>query len=242
MTSLLYTIQEELLKNKNAERAKGSMRFFKTGPGQYGEGDQFIGLTVPEVRAIVKKFKTLPVEDIVALLHNPYHEYRLTALLILVWQYEHAQPLQQKELYMLYMSERAYINNWDLIDLTAPHIPGHYLYHNDNKAPILYEFAISPIVWDRRIAMLSTFTFLRNNSFMHTKKIAYILNNDKHDLIHKATGWMLREMGKKNEQELLQYLDLHAWEMPRTALRYAIERLPAPQQRAYRQQERPVHT
>ncbi len=204
-------------------------RFFKTGPGQYGEGDVFIGVMVPQQRAIAKTCGDMTFSEIEKLLLNKIHEFRLTALLILVYQYESAVKnknlLKQKEIYNFYIEHLAYINNWDLVDVTAPNIVGSYLKNNKSSIKLLYTYAKSDNLWKRRIAIISTFTFIRNNDFEDTLKISEMLLDDKHDLMHKAVGWMLREVGKRDRKVLLKFLDSHSKQMPRTMLRYAIEHL-----------------
>ena len=213
-------------------RAKNLARFFKTGKGQYGEGDIFAGITVPEIRKISQKYQSLDSEDLEKLIKHKIHEYRLCGLLILVGQYAKANNTEQKKIYEYYLTLAKYINNWDLVDLTAPKIPGKYLLNNPKKRKILYQLAKSNDLWERRIAILSTFTFIRDNDFEDALKISELLLKDNHDLIHKAVGWMLREIGKKEQQPLINFLEKNYHKMPRTMLRYAIERLPE-QKRLY---------
>jgi 3-methyladenine DNA glycosylase AlkD len=212
------------------DRAKRSASFFKTGPGQYGEGDRFIGVTVPEQRIVAKTYKELPLNETIKLLKSPIHEHRLTSLIILVNQYRRGNELLKKEIVEFYLENRVYINNWDLVDSSAPYILGDYLRtHPDN---ILFTLTSSGIIWDRRIAILSTFAWIKDEQFDLTLNIATILLNDREDLIHKATGWALREVGKKDQATLVSFLDQYAAKMPRTSLRYAIERL-SPEKRQY---------
>ena len=212
-------------------RAKNSTWFFKTGPGQYGEGDQFIGVTVPDQRKVAAAYGELPLPAVLELLQSPIHEHRLTALFILVHQYRTGDRDIKKQLASFYHKHRAYVNNWDLVDSSAPYILGDYLKtHSPN---VLFRLAAAKSIWDRRIAIISTFAFIRDGQFDLTLKIAEMLLNDKEDLIHKATGWALREVGKKDHQALLNFLDQHAGSMPRTALRYAIERLSPEERRLY---------
>jgi 3-methyladenine DNA glycosylase AlkD len=200
-------------------------RFFKTGPGDYGEGDKFHGVVVPEVRRIVKGHRNTPREEVRKLLRSKFHEERLAALLILVEQYQRGDEIQKKNIYELYLASTALVNNWDLVDLTAQHIVGAYLDGKD--ASVLTRLALSQNLWERRIAMLSTYYFIRRGDSREGLRIAELLLHDSHDLIHKAVGWMLREVGKRcSLQEELQFLDAHADAMPRTMLRYAIERFP----------------
>jgi 3-methyladenine DNA glycosylase AlkD len=205
--------------------------FFKTGPGQYGEGDIFIGVKVPEIRAIARKLSSMPVSDILSLLHSKIHEERLLSLIILTDQFDTGDTTQQKSIFDLYLNNTRWINNWDLVDISAPKIPGTWLLNKDRQ--ILYELTRSSLMWERRIAIVSTFAFIRNNALRDTFNIAKILLNDKEDLMHKATGWMLREAGKRDVHALKGFLDTHLPAMPRTMLRYAIERFPEKERLAY---------
>lgn len=207
-------------------------RFFKTGPGQYGEGDQFLGLTVPQVRSIVKKYwQSLSHDDLDQLLQSPYHEHRTVALASLCCLFK-KYPNQHQSIYNFYLSHTSRINNWDLVDISAPSIVGTYLLEQQDRS-ILYTLAQSRELWERRISIISTFTFIKNNQFNDTLAISKILMGDSHDLIHKAVGWMLREIGKRDLKTLLAFLDQHASHLPRTALRYAIEKLPETRRRYY---------
>lgn len=206
-------------------------RFFKTGPGQYGEGDIFLGVTVPQTRLIVKKYRTLPLPEAEKLLHSPLHECRLAALLIMVTQYQKADEATRKKIVDLYLRNTAYVNNWDLVDSSAPYILGAWLDGKD--ASILDTLAASGDLWEERIAIVATQYFIRKGDFSHTLRIAEQLINHKHDLIHKAVGWMLREVGKKDVSVLESFLKKHSQTMPRTALRYAIEKFDEPQRKAY---------
>ena len=233
---MLNDLKADLRKFANAEKAKIYGRFFKTGPGQYGEGDQFIGVTVPETRSVAKKFQELPFVDLQKLLHSPTHEERLCALLILIEQFQSASRRSdestKEKIYNFYLANTGYINNWDLIDLSADQIVGGYL--QDKPKDILKKLALSDSVWERRVAILSTFHFIKSEEPKYTLKIAGILLNDKHDLIQKAVGWMLREVGKRcSEKDLTDFLDKHALTMPRTALRYAIERFSEEKRQGY---------
>lgn len=209
------------------------MRFFKTGPGQYGEGDRFIGVTVPEQRAVAKKFKDLDLIDLQKLLRSDIHEFRLTALIILVDQYKKADTSLQKKINAFYLKNTKYINNWDLVDSSAPGIVGAYVYEYPDALPVLYTFAHSRLLWERRIAMLATFAFIKAGELDIVFEIAELLRNDTEDLMHKAVGWMLREAGKRDENRLRSFLDAHAAYMPRTMLRYAIERFDPAQRAKY---------
>lgn len=223
---MLEELRAELRIYVNPEKAAFFPRFFKTGPGQYGEGDQFLGLTVPDQRLVAKKFKELARSDLHTLLQSPWHEERLTALLILVNQFKMADPVTQRELYDFYLAHTDRVNNWDLVDTSARDIVGGYLYYNQQLLPVLDRLAASGSLWERRIAIIATFYFLMKGEPDLTIKLSKLLLHDQEDLIHKAVGWMLREMGKRCDQKLLtDFLDEHAHEMPRTTLRYAIEHL-----------------
>jgi 3-methyladenine DNA glycosylase AlkD len=205
--------------------------FFKTGPGQYGEGDLFIGVRVPAIRKIAKEFKSLSLSEVVRLLHSKIHEERLAALAILVLQTAKADSETRKQVYDLYLANTRFINNWDLVDLSAPQLVGAYL--EDKSRRPLYRLAKSSWLWDRRISILATFHFIRLGDFDDTLTIAKLLLGDKEDLIHKAVGWMLREVGKRDQEVLETFLDNHWQVMPRTMLRYAIEKLPEKKRRGY---------
>lgn len=207
------------------EKQKIFIRFFKTGAGQYGEGDQFLGLTVPQQRTLAKKYQQLPLSEIELLLKNPIHELRLIALIILTHHFQN-NGSDKKTIVDFYLDHTKWINNWDLVDLSAYKILGEYLRIHDARASVLYRLARSSNLWQRRIAIVSTFAFIRDNQLTHTFALSKELLHDTHDLIHKAVGWMLREAGKRNEQQLKQFLNAHASIMPRTALRYAIEKFP----------------
>jgi 3-methyladenine DNA glycosylase AlkD len=218
-------IRSQLRSLKDPEKAKILSGFFKTGPGEYGEGDRFLGIRVPDVRRIVKNHREASLTDTLELLHSEYHEERLTALLIMVDQYKSGNEAQKSEIFRLYLENTDYINSWDLVDLTAHHIVGERLFKK--KSSLLTKLARSESIWERRIAILATLYFIRQGQSRETLRIAKILLNDSHDLIHKAVGWMLREVGKRCslEAECL-FLDAHASVMPRTMLRYAIEHFP----------------
>ncbi|MFH1594117.1 MAG: DNA alkylation repair protein [Candidatus Omnitrophota bacterium] len=224
-------IRKELRRHSSKKNAKNLQRFFKTGPGEYGEGDIFLGVKVPEIRKIVKRRWQIDLKDIVKLLRSKFHEERLLALLILVKKYKEGNDASRKKIYAIYFKHKRYINNWDLIDLTANHIVGSFLADKD-KGPI-YKLAGSGLLWDRRISVLATFHFIKNKRFTDATKIAKILLNDPEDLIHKAVGWMLREIGKRDLACEERFLQKHYREMPRTMLRYAIERFPAYKRTAY---------
>lgn len=206
-------------------------RFFKTGPGQYGEGDRFIGVKVPVTRKVAREFKSLPLSEVECLLHSEIHEERLLALVILVGQFEQGDDAARKTIYRFYLANTKHINNWDLVDLSAPQIVGGYLEHRSRKP--LDGLAKSASLWERRISILATHWFIRHGDFADTLKIAEKLLPDKEDLIHKAVGWMLREVGKRDVATLEEFLGQHCRAMPRTMLRYAIERFPDDKRRAY---------
>ncbi|MFA6050788.1 MAG: DNA alkylation repair protein [Candidatus Paceibacterota bacterium] len=210
--------------NADPRKAGFLSGFFKTGKGEYAEGDVFLGLTVPESRLIAKEFGELNFEEIEKLLASSFHEARLIALLILVSQFKKGDQKKQKDIFNFYLAHTEDINNWDLVDTSAPQIVGGYLLKKDRK--ILYKLAKSKNIWERRIAIVSTYSFIRNGGFDDTLALSLVLMKDKHDLIHKAVGWMLREVGKKNEKVLSAFLDTHCLALPRTALRYSIERFP----------------
>lgn len=222
MVNTAKQIKKELGDLGSPQKAKNSSWFFKTGPGQYGEGDIFLGLTVPEQRKISKKYQDLNLSQIQILLNDPYHECRLTALLILVLQFESGGNKIRERIFNFYLKNYKYINNWDLVDTSAPRIIGCYLMNKPRL--ILYQMAKSDNLWKKRIAIVSTLFFIQNNEFTDTIKIAKILLSDKHDLIHKSVGWMLREVGKRDQKILEDFLNKYSGQMPRTMLRYAIER------------------
>lgn len=209
------------------DRAKQLSRYFKTGPGDYAAGDIFIGVTVPVMRKIAQQFRDLSVADLHHLIVSSIHEERFLALAILVLQYVQ----KSEEVYTFYLDNRRYINNWDLVDLSAPQIMGAHLFGRDRT--ILFDLARSAALWDRRIAIVATHYFIRNKDFSSTLRLAEELLTDPHDLIHKAAGWMLREVGKRDIQVLEGFLDQHALTMPRTMLRYTIERFPEDKRKSY---------
>lgn len=219
----ITVVRQALHSHADPVRAEHSQRFFKTGPGQYGEGDTFIGVTVPQLRTIARAHRTLARADIEKLLYSKIHEERLLALFILVLQFQKGDATEQEAIYRYYMAHTEQVNNWDLVDSSASYIVGAYLYERDKA--VLYRLAQATNLWERRIAIVSTHFFIRKKSYVATRAIAEQLLGDTHDLIHKAVGWMLREVGKQEEKVLLDFLDRHAAHMPRTALRYALERL-----------------
>ena len=227
----LHPIQKELRALASAETAANLQRFFKTGPGQYGEGDVFLGIKVPPLRALAKQHADAGLDIVAALLDSRYHEERMFALLLLMQFYQRAQEKDQVAAYNLYLGNTHRINNWDLVDVSSPRIVGRHLQGRPRK--ILYQLARSPLLWDRRIAIVATAWFISLNDFDDTLKIAGILVQDEHDLMHKAVGWMLREVGKRNQDVEEDFLKQHYRDMPRTMLRYAIERFPEPKRKAY---------
>ena len=219
---MLKKIKEDLEKAANPEKVNIYQRFFKTGKGEYSEGDIFIGLTVPKQREIAKKYVSLDLNDVKDLLSNKVHEYRLTGFLILVYKFEKADEKEKKNIVEFYLKNIKSANNWDLIDCVADKILGNYLIDKDKE--ILYELAKTDNLWKKRIAIISTFGFIKNNQFEDTLKISEILLKEKHDLIHKAVGWMLREVGKRDIKTEEVFLKKYYKTMPRTMLRYAIEK------------------
>jgi len=228
-------ILKKILKgiNELSDRSKAKIYsgFFKTSKGEYGEGDFFLGLTVPSQRIIAKKHIDCSLSDVKELLHSKYHEHRLTGFLILVYKFETADDSEKKKIVKFYLENKDRSNNWDLVDSSADKILGKWLIDKDKS--ILYSLAKSDSLWDRRISIISTFEFIINKKFTDTIKISKILLKDKHDLIQKAVGWMLREMGKRDEKELIKFLDVHYREIPRTMLRYSIERLSEGKKKKY---------
>nr|MBA4404872.1 DNA alkylation repair protein [Nanoarchaeum sp.] len=225
---MINKLKADLQKYSNKDKSIILSRFFKTGPGQYGEGDKFLGIKVPEQREVAKKYyKEITLKEIQELLNSDIHEYRLTAVIILTYKYK----TNKKEIYEFYLKNFKNINNWDLVDLSAPNIVGDYLLEKDRS--ILYKFANSNHLWTKRIAILSTYTFIKNNQYEDTLRISEILMQDSHDLIHKAVGWMLRELGKRNEELLINFLNKHYKKMPRTMLRYSIEKFPEEKRKFY---------
>ncbi|MEW6052332.1 MAG: DNA alkylation repair protein [Nitrospirota bacterium] len=231
MGSSIENIRKDLHTLGNPDKAKILTRFFKTGRGEYGEGDVFLGITVPEQRRIAKKYPGLSLNDLRQLLASRIHEHRMISLLILIARYRKADEIGRKEIFDFYLDNIARINNWDLVDLSAPHIVGDYLLRGDRS--LLYRLAHSRSLWERRIAIMATFAFIRKNQFEDTFSLARMLLQDRHDLIHKAVGWMLREIGKRDREAEEQFLRRHCREMPRTMLRYAIERFDAEKRQSY---------
>jgi 3-methyladenine DNA glycosylase AlkD len=228
----LQELTKELKKLENKEKAKLLQGFFKTGPGQYGEGDIFLGITVPQQRKIAKKFlNEITLDEAESLLNSKIHEERLVSLLILVEKYKKSSSEQKEEIYNFYIKNAKKVNNWDLVDLSSHRIIGNFLFDKDRS--ILYRLAKSANLWERRISIISTFYFIQNNQFEDSIKLAEILLHDSHDLIQKAVGWMLREVGKKDLPTLESFLKKHYKTMPRTMLRYAIEKFPENKRKEY---------
>lgn len=238
------TIQSELEFLSDNEKRQILPRFFKTGKGEYGKGDKFIGVTVPNIRNVAMLHLDTNNNEIEELLHSQWHEIRMCALMIMVenckltrkskWIKLHSEKQGEdlrKKLFQLYLKHTDRINNWDLVDLTAPTIVGNYL--KDKDRDILYKLAKSPLLWDQRIAVVSTYAFIRENDFKEIYSLAEILIHHKHDLMHKAIGWMLREAGKRDKPLLMDFLDIHCKEMPRTMLRYSIEKFPESERQYY---------
>jgi len=220
--STVDDVKKDLQKVGTKKRAEAALWFFKTGPGEYGEGDKFIGVTVPDQRKVAKKHPDLSLTAVQTLLNSPIHEHRLTALFILVAQFKKADEKMRKKIVDLYLKNYARVNNWDLVDSSAHYIIGQYL--RDKPRNILYTLARSNNLWKKRIAVISTFWFIKDDDFDDALKIAEILRDDEHDLIHKAVGWMLREVGNRNQVAEEKFLKKHYKKMPRTMLRYAIEK------------------
>ena len=211
--------------------AEQSRYFFKTGKGEYGEGDRFMGIRVPVLRKLVSEFPTLSLEDIHKLMRSRWHEERLVAVLLLVQRFQTGDENVQSAVYQLYLDNTDHVNNWDLVDSSAHLIVGAYLEKRSKKK--LHELVLSPSLWDRRIAIIATFHFIRQGQFAETLKISKKLLRDEEDLIHKAVGWMLRETGKRDVAVEKEFLNKHYQKMPRTMLRYAIEKFPEPERKAY---------
>ena len=224
-------IQKAFRKLGDAKIAEHSQGFFKTGKGEYGEGDKFLGIRVPVLRKQVSKFKDVSIDELEELLKSKYHEERLWALLALVKKFSKADDKTRKVIYKLYLKNTKHINNWDLVDSSAGQIVGAYL--EDKDRGVLYKLAVSKDLWERRIAVISTFHMIRNNDFKDALKISAVLRDDREDLIHKAVGWMLREIGNRDLEVEKKFLKKHYKKMPRTMLRYAIEKFPKEERRQY---------
>jgi 3-methyladenine DNA glycosylase AlkD len=224
-------IHKHLKKLANPDKAKILQGFFKTGPGEYGEGDRFLGIVVPVIRKLVKQYKDTHVGEVGKLLKSAIHEERLLSLLLLVRKFEKGDDGLRKRIYDLYVKSTKYINNWDLVDLSAEKIVGPYL--KDRARRPLYRLAKSKILWERRIAVISTFHYIKDHDYRDALAVAGLLLDDAEDLIHKAVGWMLREVGKRDRGVEERFLRAHYRSMPRTMLRYAIERFPESKRKKY---------
>ncbi|MBW7955321.1 DNA alkylation repair protein [Patescibacteria group bacterium] len=227
-------VKEQLYRLRKPEKAAFFPRFFKTGPGQYGEGDQFIGVVVPDIRNVSKASRTLSEKETLTLLSSPIHEERMVALFIMIEQFQRGTAAEKKRLHQLYLHQSRYVNNWDLVDLSARVLIGEYLAADDIS--LLRRLAKSSNLWEQRMAILATFAFILQGNSEPTLEVAEMLVNHPHDLIQKAVGWLLREVGKRNSLEVEKaFLDKHAKQMPRTMLRYAIERFPETDKKHYMQ-------
>ena len=227
----LPALRAELQSLANPKRASVSLTFFKTGPGQYGEGDKFLGLSVPQMRQLARKYRALDDDSALELLASPWHEERLVALLLLVDGHKRGDERRRQQIHRTYLSNTRWINNWDLVDSSAEHVVGPHV--EPGQLALLEKLAKSKSLWERRIAIVSTFYFIKRDEFRPTLRIATLLMNDSHDLIHKAVGWMLREVGKRDRKTLDAFLKKHYQTMPRTMLRYAIERHPETLRKKY---------
>jgi len=238
VTMHAHTIRQTLRALADPSIAAQSQRFFKTGPGQYGEGDQFLGIRVPVLRSHLPAFRDAPLAAVLETLRSPWHEERLFALLLMVARFSWADRQDRDTLYGAYLAHTAHINNWDLVDCSAPQIVGAALEQRDRA--ILRELARSQSIWERRIAVIATLHFIRQSSFDDCLEVAELLLADRHDLMHKAVGWMLREVGKRDLEIEERFLRRHASAMPRVMLRYAIEKLPESKRKNYLQIGRAV--
>jgi 3-methyladenine DNA glycosylase AlkD len=224
-------MRAELRALGNKDIAAHSAGFFKAGKGEYGEGDRFLGIRVPILRQQVRRFREAPERSVFAMLRSKYHEERLFAVLLLVEQYKRGDAAARARIYDHYLANRRYVNNWDIVDSSAHLIVGPQLQDGDRE--ILFELATSEVLWDRRIAMMATFHFIRQRDFVDALRLAEVLLDDDEDLIHKAVGWMLREIGNRDRAAEEAFIDAHYKRMPRTMLRYAIEKFPERRRRAY---------
>lgn len=224
---MISELKKELKKLGNKKKAQDMARFFKTGQGEYGEGDVFLGISVPTQRKVAKKYRDLSINNLQALLKSPIHEHRMVALFVMLGKFKESP----KEIVSLYLNNAKQVNNWDLVDCSAHYILGEWLLKRDRK--VLYKLAKSKNLWERRISVISTFAFIRKNDFEDCLKIAELLLHDDHDLIHKAVGWMLREVGNRDLATEEKFLKKHHKYMPRTMLRYSIEKFPEKKRKAY---------
>lgn len=236
---MITEIKSALQDLSSFEKKEFLPRFFKSGKGQYAEGDQFIGVTVPDQRKVAKEFVSkISLTQLAELLSSPIHEHRHCALLMLVSKFEKSTALQQKkEMVAFYLKHRQFINNWDLVDVSCYKILGRYCFENQDDS-ILIKLSDEDYLWSKRIAVVSTMFYVKKGSYDLLKKLVIKNLNHEHDLMHKANGWLLREMGKKNEQELLDFLNIYYQKMPRTSLRYAIEKLDEPLRQDYLKAQR----
>jgi 3-methyladenine DNA glycosylase AlkD len=228
---MIEEVKQELRKYSSEEDALILQRFFKTGPGEYGEGDIFIGVKVPPIRKTAAKYSGVSSDVLLNLIKSPVHEERLLSLIILTKQYKKADETRKKAIVNFYLDNRKYINNWDLVDLSAPYIPGPYFYDKDRS--ILYDLVNNGSMWDKRIAVLTSFYFIKQKDFSTSLDFVTLLMNDKRDLINKACGWMLREIGKRDIETEEEFLKIYYKTMPRTMLRYAIEKFPEEKRQWY---------
>ena len=230
---MIKQIEKDLKQYSNPEKAKHSQRFFKTGKGQYGQGDIFLGITNPEIKEVVRKYyKEIDDDTLLHFIQSKYHEYRMFGLQCLVFKFQRSkEETEEKEIYEMYIANTKYINNWDLVDVTAHKIVGAYL--ENKERDILYTLAKSKGLWEQRIAIISTFWYIKDNDFKDALKIAEILVHHEHDLIHKAVGWMLREIGKRDQDTEEKFLKKYYKTMPRTMLRYAIEKFEESKRQKY---------
>ncbi len=241
MSQNFEAIKKEIQKFANKKRADFNKKYFKTGKGEYGEGDLFLGLTVPEQRKIAKLFQDLEIEDVKRLLKSKIHEHRFIALVILIHKFNKQGESKKKEIVDIYLSHTKYINNWDLVDASAEKILGQYLLNKSKyEKKVLYDLARSKSLWEKRISIIATFAFIKNRQFNDCLKISEILLEDSHDLIHKAVGWMLREIGKRDMKAEESFLKKHYKKIPRTMLRYAIEKFSREKKDFYMQKNQKV--
>jgi len=231
MNVSLKDVKAHMQELSNPKIAEHSLRFFKTGPGEYGEGDVFLGIRVPVTRKVARKFRELPFEQVLQLLQSKYHEERLLALFMLVALFKKGDDKEQKSIYDAYLGHTDTINNWDLVDGSAHQIVGGYLFERDRKR--LYQLAKSKSLWERRISMIATYTFIKKDDFEDTLRLSEILLTDEEDLMHKAVGWMLREVGNRQLEVEEKFLRKHYKKMPRTMLRYAIEKFEEKKRKGY---------
>jgi 3-methyladenine DNA glycosylase AlkD len=234
----LDDVRARLREHASPQDALGARRYFRTGPGEYGEGDVFIGVRVPALRRLAKELRALPLDSVAELLRSPVHEERLLALLLLVGAYAKGDDALRGRVFELYVASTRYVNNWDLVDSSAADVVGAHLAGGDRS--LLDRLAASTSLWERRIAIIATLHFIRRGEFADTLRVAALLLRDRHDLIHKAVGWMLREVGKRDRAAEEAFLREHCRGMPRTMLRYAVERFPEPLRRAYLRGEPPA--